>query len=111
MLDESTDGLDPQTRIERYQLIRREANDRDISVLGATHMRSDIERMADDIYILHCNSMLLQSGLEELREQLWVIECDPIAPNDWLPSGVEMVQTKSSIIGQNEMMLRNPTAS
>lgn len=107
LLDEPADGLDPQTRIELYQLIRREANDRDISVIVATHVLSDIERVADDICILHRNSILLQSDLEELREQLWVIECDPIAPDGWLPTGVEHVHAKSSIIGENEVMLRD----
>ena len=49
----------------------------------------------------------LGKWLDELREQLWVIECDPIAPDGWLPTGVEQVQAKSSIIGQNEVMLRD----
>lgn len=107
LLDEPADGLDPQTRIELYQLIRREANDRNITVLVATHVLSDIERIADDVCILHRNSILLQSDLEELREQLWIVECDPVPPDGWLPQGVELVKAAAAIVGENGFMLRD----
>ena len=107
LLDEPADGLDPQTRIELYQLIRREANDRNITVLVATHVLSDIERVADDVCILHRNSILLQSDLEELREQLWIVECDPVPPDGWLPLGVELVKASTSVVGENGFMLRD----
>ena len=107
LLDEPADGLDPQTRIELYQMIRREANDRNITVLVATHVLSDIERVADDICILNRNSILLQSDLEELREQLWIVECDPVPAEGWLPTGVELVKAASSVVGENGFMLRD----
>ena len=107
LLDEPADGLDPQTRIELYQLIRREANDRNITVLVATHVLSDIERVADEVCILHRNSILLQSDLEELREQLWIVECDPVPPDGWLPHGVELVKAAASVVGDNGFMLRD----
>jgi ABC-2 type transport system ATP-binding protein len=107
LLDEPADGLDPQTRIELYQLIRREANDRNITVLVATHVLSDIERVADDVCILHRNSILLQSDLEELREQLWISECDPVPPDGWLPHGLELVKAAASVVGENGFMLRD----
>ena len=107
LLDEPADGLDPQTRIELYQLIRREANDRNITVLVATHVLSDIERVADEVCILHRNSILLQSDLEELREQLWILECDLVPPDGWLPRGVELVKAAASVVGENGFMLRD----
>jgi len=107
LLDEPADGLDPQTRIELYQVIRREANDRNITVLVATHVLSDIERVADDISILHRNAILLQSDLEELREQVWIVECEHAAPDASLPSGVELVTAKAAIVGENGLMLRD----
>lgn len=107
LLDEPADGLDPQTRIELYQLIRREANDRNIAVLVATHVLSDIERVADDVCILHRNSILLQSDLEELREQLWIVECDPVPPEGWMPHGMELVKAAASVVGENGFMLRD----
>ncbi|MFO0999191.1 MAG: ABC transporter ATP-binding protein [Planctomycetaceae bacterium] len=107
LLDEPADGLDPQTRIELYQLIRREANDRNITVLVATHVLSDIERVADDVCILHRNSIVLQSGLEELREQLWIVEYDAVPPDGWMPHGVEMVKAAASVVGKNCLMLRD----
>ncbi len=107
LLDEPADGLDPQTRIELYQLIRREANDRNITVLVATHVLSDIERVADDVCILHRNSILLQSDLEELREQLWIVECDPVPAEGWLPHGVKLVKAAETVVGENGFMLRD----
>ncbi|MEJ7590018.1 MAG: AAA family ATPase [Planctomycetaceae bacterium] len=108
LLDEPADGLDPQTRIELYQLIRHEANNRDITVLVATHVLSDIERVADRICILHQRSILLASDLEELREQLWIVECDPAPAAISLPTGVEMMKGGAAMAGESGVMVRDP---
>ncbi len=89
LLDEPADGLDPQSRIELYQLIRKQANDRGVTALIATHVIADIERIADQICILHNRSILLHADLEELREQVFVIECDSPPSLLNLPEGVD----------------------
>lgn len=91
LLDEPADGLDPQSRIELYQLIRQQANDRNITALIATHVITDIERVADQVCILHEHSIQLQADLEELREQVQVIQFDASRPPGPLPAGVEQV--------------------
>jgi ABC-2 type transport system ATP-binding protein len=91
LLDEPADGLDPQSRIELYQLIRQQANDRNITALIATHVITDIERVADQVCILHEHSIQLQADLEELREQVQVIEFDALQSPGPLPPGVEQL--------------------
>jgi ABC-2 type transport system ATP-binding protein len=89
LLDEPADGLDPQSRIELYQLIRRHANDRGVTALIATHVIGDIERVADQVCILHRKSILLHADLEELREQVHVIEFDSPPSLVNLPEGID----------------------
>jgi ABC-type multidrug transport system ATPase subunit len=91
LLDEPADGLDPQSRIELYQLIRQQANDRNITALIATHVITDIERVADQVCILHEHSIQLQADLEELLEQVQVIEFDALQSPGPLPPGVEQL--------------------
>lgn len=76
LLDEPADGLDPEARHELYHLIRREANDHGVTALITTHIINDIEKITDDVCILHENRIVLHSDLEELREQTWVIETE-----------------------------------
>ena len=97
LLDEPADGLDPQTRQELYQLIRQEANNRELTALIATHIITDIERVADQVCILNEGSLELQAGLEDLREQVRVIECDEPPPLEQLPSGIELIHQQVGV--------------
>jgi len=91
LLDEPADGLDPETRRELYRLIREEANNRELTALIATHVISDIERVADRVCILNEGILELQASLEDLREQVCVIECDEPPAYEDLPSHVELI--------------------
>jgi ABC-type multidrug transport system ATPase subunit len=98
LLDEPADGLDPQSRIELYQLIRKQANDRNITALIATHVITDVERVADQVCILHQKSILLRADLEDLREQVQVIECDASPSSPPLPAGVERLHEEPGTV-------------
>ena len=74
LLDEPADGLDPASRSELYQLIRREANNREVTTLVTTHIINDIEKVTDDVCILFQGKLILDESLEDLREQIFVIE-------------------------------------
>lgn len=84
LLDEPADGLDPHSRSELYDLIRREANDRGVAALVTTHIINDIEKITDEVCILHRGKILLGEPLEDLRDQiLSIVLEDPTAvPND-----------------------------
>ena len=81
IMDEPADGLDPAARRALYDHIRDHVNATDATALIATHIISDIERIADDVAILHEGKLLLYGPLEELREQVREIE---------LPGGKEL---------------------
>jgi ABC-2 type transport system ATP-binding protein len=83
LLDEPADGLDPEARLQLYQLIRREANERDVTVLVTTHIINDIEKITDDVCILHQGRLILHESLEDLREQVFVVELEqPVQVSD-----------------------------
>ena len=84
LLDEPADGLDPEARLQLYQLIRREANEQGVTALVTTHIINDIEKVTDDVCILHQGRLILHESLEDLREQVIAVELDQLVevPDD-----------------------------
>ncbi|MDA1051731.1 MAG: ABC transporter ATP-binding protein [Planctomycetota bacterium] len=74
LLDEPADGLDPSARHELYGLLREEANERDAAVIVASHILSDVERVADEVAILRRGRVQLRGNLEDLRERVREVE-------------------------------------
>ncbi|MEG0911441.1 MAG: ABC transporter ATP-binding protein [Ruthenibacterium sp.] len=66
ILDEPTAGLDPKERVRFRNLLADYAKDR--IVILSTHIVSDIEYIADTIFILKKGSLLLQGSVEELTQ-------------------------------------------
>lgn len=87
LLDEPADGLDPESRMDLFQMLRRDCNQRGTTVLVTTHIINDIEKVADDVCILHRGQLILQDDLETLREQTFRLETE----EHWEPP--EGVQT------------------
>jgi len=70
LLDEPAEGLDPAARRDLYDRVRDCVNERDAAAVVATHVIGDIERVADDVAIIHRGHLVLHAPLEELREQV-----------------------------------------
>ena len=68
-LDEPTTGLDPEGRIEVWQVIRGLA-DGGTTVLLTTQYLDEAEKLADRIAILHEGTIIVSGTLEELRKLL-----------------------------------------
>jgi ABC-2 type transport system ATP-binding protein len=68
-LDEPTTGLDPEARIEVWQVIRNLA-DSGTTVLLTTQYLDEAEKLADRIAILHEGRIIVSGTLEELRKLL-----------------------------------------
>jgi ABC-2 type transport system ATP-binding protein len=66
-LDEPTNGLDPEGRIEVWQVVQGLA-DRGTTVLLTTQYLDEAEKLADRIAILHGGTILVSGTLEELRK-------------------------------------------
>jgi ABC-2 type transport system ATP-binding protein len=68
-LDEPTTGLDPEARIEVWQVIRNLA-DSGTTVFLTTQYLDEAEKLADRIAILHEGTIIVSGTLEELRKLL-----------------------------------------
>jgi ABC-2 type transport system ATP-binding protein len=68
-LDEPTTGLDPEARIEVWQVIRHLA-DSGTTVLLTTQYLDEAEKLADRIAILHEGTIIASGTLAELRKLL-----------------------------------------
>ncbi len=66
LLDEPTNGLDPEGRDEMLALIGRIAHDMGINVILSSHLLIDIERVADSVVILSGGRVVAQGALHEL---------------------------------------------
>jgi len=91
LLDEPADGLDPESRQQLYQLIRREVNDRNMTALITTHIINDIERITDEFCILHQGRMIFQDNLEDLRDQVFAIESAEVIE---FPAEVQLLRSE-----------------
>ena len=96
ILDEPADGLDPSARRRLYGLIREEVNQRGTTVILASHILADVERVADEILIIDRGRTLLHDSLEDLREQVREVELsEPILP-EAIPDGVDLISQAPS---------------
>jgi ABC-2 type transport system ATP-binding protein len=68
-LDEPTTGLDPEARIEVWQVIKNLA-DSGTTVFLTTQYLDEAEKLADRIAILHEGTIIVSGTLEELRKLL-----------------------------------------
>jgi ABC-2 type transport system ATP-binding protein len=65
LLDEPTDGMDPQGREDMLDLITRIRAELGVDVLVSTHLLGDVERVCDHVIMVHAGRVLLQSSIVE----------------------------------------------
>jgi ABC-2 type transport system ATP-binding protein len=76
-LDEPTTGLDPQSRIEVWQVVRELAG-QGTTVLLTTQYLDEAEHLADRIAILHEGQIIVNGTLGELKQLLPPVEIEYI---------------------------------
>lgn len=85
VLDEPTAGLDPKERVRFRNLIADFANDK--IVLLSTHIVSDIEAIADKVFLMKKGSFLLQGTIPELimeaKEKVWELTVSAQEVRKW----------------------------
>ncbi len=96
ILDEPADGLDPSARQELYGLVRDEVNRHGATVILASHILSDVERVADEVAIIDRGRLLLQAALEDLREQVREVEFADELSAKSIPEDIELLSLKRS---------------
>lgn len=66
ILDEPTNGLDPQGIQQTRELIRRLRNELRLTVLLSSHLLTEIEQLCNRVGIIHEGRLLYEGGTEEL---------------------------------------------
>ena len=68
ILDEPTNGLDPNGIIEMRELLKKLNKEHGTTVLVSSHILNEVERMATHVGIIHKGKMLFQGTLPELQQ-------------------------------------------
>jgi ABC-2 type transport system ATP-binding protein len=69
ILDEPTNGLDPNGIIEIRELLRRLNEQNRITIVISSHLLSEIDKLVSHIGIINKGRMMFQGTLEELKEK------------------------------------------
>ena len=68
ILDEPTNGLDPNGIIETRELIKNLKREHGTTVIVSSHILNEVERMATHVGIIHKGKLLFQGQLTELHQ-------------------------------------------
>lgn len=68
VLDEPTNGLDPNGIIEIRELIKKLNKEEGVTVLVSSHILAEVEKMATHVGIIHRGKLLFQGSLAELQQ-------------------------------------------
>ena len=66
LLDEPTDGMDPQGREDMLDLIDRARGELGVDVIVSTHLLGDVERICDRVVMVHAGQVLVQGAIGEV---------------------------------------------
>ena len=66
ILDEPTNGLDPQGMQDVRALLRRLRDEQGLTVLLSSHLLAEVERLCDRVGIIHEGRLLYQGGVSQL---------------------------------------------
>jgi lantibiotic transport system ATP-binding protein len=68
ILDEPTNGLDPNGIIETRELIKRLNREEGVTIIVSSHILAEVEKMATHVGIIHHGKLLFQGSLTELQQ-------------------------------------------
>jgi ABC-2 type transport system ATP-binding protein len=68
VLDEPSSGLDPIVRRDILGAIIRTIADEGRTVLFSSHLLDEVERVADEVAIIHQGRILLAASMDEIKE-------------------------------------------
>jgi ABC-2 type transport system ATP-binding protein len=67
ILDEPTNGLDPNGIIETRELVKKLNRENGVTIIVSSHMLTEVERMATHVGIIHKGKLLFEGTLPELQ--------------------------------------------
>jgi ABC-2 type transport system ATP-binding protein len=101
ILDDPTSGLDPIVRREFLETIIDTVQAEGGTVFFSSHLLHEMERIADDVAILHEGKLRLRAGLDELKascKQLRVVFPDRVPESFELPGLLSLERTAHEAI-------------
>ena len=104
ILDEPTNGLDPNGIIETRELLKKLNREEGTTILVSSHLLAEVERMATHVGIIHQGKLLFQGSLPELqllktKQTLVEIETsDPIRTIEILKAEFDVKQSGHMVI-------------
>ena len=75
ILDEATTGLDPVVRDEILDLFLEFIGDREHSVFFSSHITSDIQKIADDVVLIHQGRVIFEESKSSLVHRYGIARC------------------------------------
>lgn len=70
VLDEPTAGLDPQGVEDFHRIVERIDRETDATVVLSSHVLPEVERLCDEVAILHDGQLCAAGSVEELRQDV-----------------------------------------
>ncbi|WP_270393938.1 ABC transporter ATP-binding protein [Butyribacter intestini] len=104
ILDEPTAGLDPNERIRFRNLISELSEDR--LVLLSTHIVSDIEYIANEIWLMKDGEVLHKGSIEELINSMTETVWECLVPKNRVSDFMEKYKISNMKSEINQIMLR-----
>ena len=100
LLDEPTNGLDPEGIAHMRELIQRLNRERGITVVFCSHLLSEVEQLCERIVILNQGSMLFEGHWEDLAPEgaRFRIEAEPWETARTLLGPARIVHDKPDVI-------------
>jgi ABC-2 type transport system ATP-binding protein len=103
ILDEPAGNLDAIVRREFLEALLAMMRDEGLTVLMATHLLTDVERVADRVIVIEAGRTRLESGLDDLKDRVKAIR----VPRDRfdvaaLPTGSRLLATRC--FGDDELL-------
>lgn len=95
ILDEPTNGLDPQGIHEFREIVKRLAQEKGISVLISSHLISEVQLMCDRVSIINKGRIIKNASIEEMLatgEVIWTLD-DPIKGQTILKDQFDIIST------------------
>ena len=88
LLDEPTANFDPEFRKQFWEIVKAFIADGAHSVLLATHLTEDLDRMADYLLLLENGELVVSGDIESFRDRYRIVSGEDYLirnlPKDWL---------------------------
>ncbi len=99
LLDEPTEGLDPEGIHEMRDMVRRLRDEHGLTVMLSSHLLSEVEQLCDRVAILH-RGKLVFCGDWKTSEPRWTLEVD-----DWDKAGPVLAAAGAAVHASSQITL------